>query len=78
MDERKETFSGTDLDHFLQQTRDSEEDPNDLNRNLFEVRAAPCRKSRVRECLVPRKEIEGVDISLCYGKKSGKNSSTPG
>src|SRR3984957_2178886 len=63
MDERKETFSGTDLDHFLQQTRDSEEDPNDLNRNLLEA-ALALPKVRVRECLVPRKEIEGVDMNL--------------
>ena len=63
MDERKETFSGTDLDHFLQQTRDSEEDPNDLNRNLLEA-ALALPKVRVRECLVPRKEIEGVDMTL--------------
>jgi CBS domain containing-hemolysin-like protein len=63
VDERKETFSGTDLDHFLQQTRDSEEDPNDLNRNLLEA-ALALPKVRVRECLVPRKEIEGVDMNL--------------
>jgi CBS domain containing-hemolysin-like protein len=63
IDERKETFSGTDLDHFLQQTRDSEEDPNDLNRNLLEA-ALALPKVRVRECLVPRKEIEGVDMTL--------------
>jgi putative hemolysin len=63
MDERKETFSGTDLDRFLQQTRDSEEDPNDLNRNLLEA-ALALPKIRVRECLVPRKEIEGVDMNL--------------
>jgi len=66
MDERKERFSGTDLDHFLQQTRDSEEDPNDLNRNLLEA-ALALPKVRVRECLVPRKEIEGVDINLSMG-----------
>jgi putative hemolysin len=51
------------LDHFLQQTGDSEEDPNDLNRNLFEA-ALALPKVRVRECLVPRKEIEGVDMNL--------------
>jgi CBS domain containing-hemolysin-like protein len=67
MDERMETFSGTDLDHFLQQTRDSEEDPNDLNRNLLEA-ALALPKVRVRECLVPRKEIEGVDMNLTMGE----------
>ena len=63
MDERKETFSGTDIEHFLQQTSYSEEDPNDLNRNLLEA-ALALPKVRVRECLVPRKEVEGVDITL--------------
>jgi putative hemolysin len=60
MDERKGMLSVTDLDRFLQQTRDTEEDANDLNRNLFEA-ALALPKVRVRECLVPRKEIEGVD-----------------
>jgi len=63
MDERKGTFSGTDLERFLQQTRDTEEDANDLNKNLFEA-ALALPKVRVRECLVPRKEIEGVEMNL--------------
>jgi putative hemolysin len=61
MDERKGTISVTDLDRFMQQTRDTEEDANDLNRNLFEA-ALALPKVRVRECLVPRKEIEGIQI----------------
>ncbi|HUB59050.1 MAG TPA: hemolysin family protein [Puia sp.] len=61
MDERKGTLSVTDLDRFLQQTRDTEEEANDLNRNLFEA-ALALPRVRVRECLVPRKEIEGVDV----------------
>ena len=60
MDERKGTITVTDLDRFLQQTRDTEEDANDLNRNLFEA-ALALPKVRVRECLVPRKEIEGIE-----------------
>jgi putative hemolysin len=60
MDNRKGTISVTDLDRFLQQTRDTEEDANDLNRNLFEA-ALALPKVRVRECLVPRKEIEGIE-----------------
>jgi CBS domain containing-hemolysin-like protein len=60
MDERKGMISVTDLDRFLQQTRETEEDANDLNRNLFEA-ALALPKVRVRECLVPRKEIEGIE-----------------
>jgi putative hemolysin len=63
MDERKGVFSGIDLEHFLQQTRDTEEDSNELNKNLFEA-ALALPKVRVRECLVPRKEIEGVAMNL--------------
>ncbi len=63
MDERKGIFAITDVERFLQQTRDMEEDSNDLNKNLFEA-ALALPKVRVRECLVPRKEIEGVDASL--------------
>ncbi|HEV3412433.1 MAG TPA: hemolysin family protein [Puia sp.] len=62
MDERKGIISVTDLDRFLQQTRDTEDDSNDLNKNLFEA-ALALPKVRVRECLVPRKEIEGIDIN---------------
>ncbi len=63
MDERKGTFSGTDLDHFLQQSRESEEDAKDLNKTLFEA-ALALPKVKVRECLIPRKEIEGIDMNL--------------
>jgi putative hemolysin len=63
IDERKVTFAGTDLDHFLQQTGDMEEDAKDFNKSLLEA-AMALPKVRVRECLVPRKEIEGIDINL--------------
>lgn len=62
MDDRKGTFSATDLDHFMQQTRDTVEDSKDLNKSLFEA-ALALPKVKVRECLVPRKEIEGVDLN---------------
>jgi putative hemolysin len=60
MDERKGTFSVANLDRFLQQTTDTQENANDLNRNLFEA-ALALPRVKIRECLVPRKEIEGVD-----------------
>jgi CBS domain containing-hemolysin-like protein len=63
IDDRRDTFTGTDLEHFLQQTGDLEEDSKDLNKSLFEA-ALALPKVRVRECLVPRKEIEGIDIQL--------------
>ena len=63
MDERKGTLSLTDMDDFLQQTGDVEEDSKDLNKHLFEA-ALALPKVKVRECLVPRKEIEGIDINM--------------
>jgi putative hemolysin len=63
IDDRKATFSGTDLDNFLQQTGETGEDAKDLNKSLFEA-ALALPKVKVRECLVPRKEVEGVDVHL--------------
>ncbi len=62
IDKRKEPFSVADLDHVFQQT--TEEDPNgqDMNAELFE-NALSLPNVKVRQCLVPRKEIEGVDIN---------------
>ncbi|HWK02318.1 MAG TPA: hemolysin family protein [Puia sp.] len=63
MDDRKGAFSGTDMEHFMQQTRDAMEDTKDLNKSLFEA-ALSLPKVKVRECLVPRKEIEGIDLNM--------------
>jgi len=63
MDERKGILAGTDLDHFMQQTGDMEEDAKDLNKSLFEA-ALALPKVKVRECLVPRKEVEGIDMNM--------------
>jgi CBS domain containing-hemolysin-like protein len=61
MDERKSVFSTTDAEHFMQQAGDTEEE-KDLNKNLFEA-ALRLPKVKVRECLVPRKEIDGIDLN---------------
>src|SRR6201991_1394980 len=61
IDDRKAMFSGTDVEHFLEQTGDSEEDTKDLSL----IKAAMALPNvRIRECLVPRKEIEGIDMNL--------------
>ena len=61
MDERKGVFSIPDANHFMQQAGDTEEE-KDLNKNLFEA-ALRLPKVKVRECLVPRKEIDGIDLN---------------
>jgi len=62
MDDRKGVFTTTDVEHFMQQAGDTEEESKDLSRNLFEA-ALRLPKVKVRECLVPRKEIDGIDLS---------------
>lgn len=67
IDERKPVFSGADLENFLQQTGDTELESQDLNKILFEA-ALALPKVRVRECLIPRKEIEGIDMNQAMGE----------
>jgi putative hemolysin len=64
MDDRKGPFSRADLENFYQQTRTSEEEETkDLNKDLFEA-ALSLPKVKIRECLVPRKEVEGIDLNM--------------
>jgi CBS domain containing-hemolysin-like protein len=57
---KKEAFTKVDLAHFVQQTKD-EQNQQDLNTDLFE-NALSLPDIKIRECLVPRTEIIGVDI----------------
>jgi CBS domain containing-hemolysin-like protein len=50
-----------DLEHFIQQSKEQSEDNNELNTELFEA-ALSLPNIKIRQCLVPRKEIEAVDI----------------
>ncbi|MFN8250586.1 MAG: hemolysin family protein [Ferruginibacter sp.] len=59
--ERKDVFSKVDLEHYVQQTKtNEEEDVTEINKELFE-NALSLSETRLRECLIPRKEIEGVE-----------------
>jgi CBS domain containing-hemolysin-like protein len=62
IDKKKESFTRADLENFFQQTREFKEDNQDLNADLFEA-ALSLHKVKVRECLVPRKEIEGIQLA---------------
>jgi CBS domain containing-hemolysin-like protein len=59
IDRKKPAFTRADLEHFFQQTKDFNEQNQDVNADLFEA-ALSLPKVKVRECLIPRKEIEGV------------------
>lgn len=62
IDKRKEPFYLADLDRSLQQTTEEDAGGQDMNTELFE-NALSLPNVKVRQCLVPRKEIEGVDIN---------------
>lgn len=61
--EKKDVFSKVDLEQFVQQTKNNEEeDVTEINKELFE-NALSLSETKLRECLIPRKEIEGVESS---------------
>ena len=63
LNEKRDVFSKIDLESFIQQSKNhDEEDIAEINKELFE-NALSLGEKKIRECLVPRKEIEGIDIS---------------
>jgi len=59
---RKEVFTKIDLEHFIQQSKDGDTDDNvELNNELFE-NVLSLSDIKIRTCLIPRKEIESIDI----------------
>jgi CBS domain containing-hemolysin-like protein len=58
----KEPFSKVDLEHFYQQTKDQEPGNQELNNELFE-NALSLPLVKVRQCLVPRTEVEALEIN---------------
>ena len=63
VNEKKEAFSRIDLEHFIQQSKENNEELQDLNTDLFE-NALSLPGVKVRECLIPRKEIIGVEANV--------------
>ena len=57
-----EVFSNVDLEHFYQQTKEQTEENPELNKELFE-NALSLPMVKVRQCLVPRTEIEAVELT---------------
>ncbi len=60
--DKKEAFTRVDLEHFIQQSKDDSDEAQDINTELFE-NALSLPGVKVRECLIPRKEIIGVDTT---------------
>jgi len=58
---KKDVFNKVDMEHFMQQSKSHEEEnSNEINKELFE-NALSLSETKLRECLIPRKEIEGVN-----------------
>jgi putative hemolysin len=62
LNKSSDAFNKVDLEHFFQQTKEQDEDNQELNTELFE-NALSLPLVKIRQCLVPRTEIEGVDIN---------------
>ncbi len=61
INDKKDAFSKIDLEHFINQNKNYEEqDTSEINKELFE-NALSLSETKIRECLIPRREIEGVD-----------------
>ncbi|MFZ4057348.1 MAG: hemolysin family protein [Ferruginibacter sp.] len=61
LNEKKDVFTKVDLEQFIQQSKHHDEDDNkEAHKELFE-NALSLSEIKIRECLIPRKEIEGVD-----------------
>lgn len=70
--DKKEIFSKVDLEHLVQQNKSYyEEDTVGLNKELFE-KALSLGDTKLRACLVPRKEIVGVDLTTSIADVKAK------
>jgi len=62
LNNKKDAFTKIDLEHFINQSKNhDEDDTTEINKELFE-NALSLSETKIRECLIPRKEIESVDI----------------
>lgn len=65
---KKEMFVRMDVDHILQPSKHADEEmSSELNKELFE-NALSISDVKLRECLVPRKEIEAVEMHTSIGE----------
>ena len=72
MNDKKDVFSKVDLEHFLQQSKGhEEEETSEINKELFE-NALSLSEVKLRECLIPRKEIEGVESKTSIAEVKAK------
>jgi CBS domain containing-hemolysin-like protein len=69
---KKEVFTKIDLEHFLQQTKAHDtEDNAEMNNELFE-NVLSLSEIKIRECLIPRKEIEALEVGCSLEEVKNK------
>ncbi|MBW7889945.1 MAG: HlyC/CorC family transporter [Chitinophagaceae bacterium] len=61
-DHSRSSIAAVDLDNFVQQYKNQSDGGPDLNAQLFE-NALQLPSVKIRQCLIPRKEIESVEIN---------------
>lgn len=59
--DQKPAITPVDLETFVQQNKDQSDGSQDMNTQLFE-NALQLPSVKIRQCLIPRKEIDAVDI----------------
>jgi putative hemolysin len=59
---KSEAFGKTDVEFYYQQTKENDDESAELNQELFE-NALQLPSVKIRECLVPRKEIIALPIT---------------
>ncbi|MEO6135319.1 MAG: hemolysin family protein [Ginsengibacter sp.] len=61
---KSEVFSKMDLENYIHQIKMNDSDDNgEMNNEIFE-NVLSLAETKVRECLIPRKEIEGVEMHV--------------
>lgn len=58
----KNNFTRLELEHFVQQQDENKSDNPELNKELFEA-ALTLPYVKIRQCFVPRKEIEAISVN---------------
>ncbi len=72
---KNEVFSKVDLEHFFQQTKEQDEETQELNTELFE-NALSLPTIKIRQCLVPRTEIVALEINTLVDEAKAEFIST--
>ncbi len=60
---KTEAFTKIDLEHFVQQHKLHDTEENDEKNNALFENVLSLSEIKIRECLIPRKEVEAIDIN---------------